>query len=152
MIVVVYDTASGKALTVRSELPKRLPDGAAVYTVAQPFAALATLQWDRARRELVERTPPQRMVLSLAEFTRRYTLAERIELEVAKESAAPRVRATLRVIDADLAFDGNVQVTDTRVRRGVEYAVDVLVTAGLVDAADRDARIAALLAPSTTGR
>jgi hypothetical protein len=81
------------------------------------------------------------------EFASRFTEDEQIALEIAEDSGTPQVRAALRVISKNLVRAGEVRVDDPRTQRGVAISVDVLVSMGLVAPENRDARIAAALAP-----
>lgn len=82
------------------------------------------------------------------EFASRFTLEEQVAIEMATEAhPTASTRATLRVLARNLDRATEVDVEDPRTVLGTETLVDVLVGAGVVDAQDRDARIAEILAP-----
>ena len=97
--------------------------------------------------------PPQpagRVILSQLEFTRRFTLTENVTINAVRLNPATPLstRAQLETLRDYLQRATNVDVTDADTIMGTHAAVDVLVNNGVVQAADKDARIAAILAPA----
>lgn len=147
MIFVAYDTATGAAESIASGAPETLPAHLAAYSLDVPYSALNGYEWDAATRTLVVRTASLRYNLTKLEFASRLSLPEQVAIEMAKESADPQTRATLRVLDANLNRSSEVVLTDERTIQGAQIIVSVLVGAGLVTAPNAAARIAALLSP-----
>lgn len=147
MIVVVYDVRTGMAFSYASARPATVPEGMRAYTLDVPYGTLGRYAWNATDRVLEVRGTPARLVLTKLEFSSRLSMPEQVAVEMAKESADPQTRATLRVLDANLARATEVVLTDERTRLGAQIIVQVLVGAGLVAAADAPTRIAALLAP-----
>lgn len=94
--------------------------------------------------------PPDPHMTVLA-FASRFTAAEQVTLEILMDSAPAEVAAALRVADKNLtrAQRTGVRVADPRTILGATTCVDALVGAGVVAPANRDARLAAILAPPT---
>lgn len=106
-------------------------------------------QWDTALRTYVSAPTQVRVRLQRDEMSRRFTLAERTALKVAKLSHANmNVRARLEILEEDILLADRFDVSDPYLQAGLAYAVDALVTLGVVTAQDRDARLAQLLVPA----
>ena len=150
MIYVIYDTATGAVKSFASLKPDGgLPPGLSVYSLDVPYSAMSEYAWSAQARTLGLAPAPVSTVMSRLAFTSRLTLAEQVVIEMAKETADPQTRATLRVLDANLMRAGDVDVTDPRTQMGAEVLVDVLTAAGMV-AGTAEARaewLAAVLAP-----
>lgn len=148
MIYVLYELADGRALSFASVEPTSIAPTQAVFALDVPYAQRSAYAWDAVTQQLAVRPPSQRTVLSKLEFASRYTLEEQVAIEVATETHPDATtRATLRVLKANLDRASDVRLDDPRTILGANTLVDVLVGAGLVQPADRDARVAAILAP-----
>lgn len=88
--------------------------------------------------------------MTVLAFASRFTAEEQVALDLASMGATPEA-AALRVADRNLsrAIRTGVRVTDPRTIQGATVCVDALVALGLVAPGDRDARLAAVLAPPT---
>jgi hypothetical protein len=147
VIVVLYDTETGRALSIASAAPAAVPSEMSVYTIDVPYGQVSRYEWNADTRELEVRGVSARVVLTKLEFASRLSMPEQVAVEMAKESADPQTRATLRVLDANLARATEIVLTDQRTMMGAQIIVQVLVAAGLVQPADQATRIAAMLAP-----
>lgn len=96
--------------------------------------------WDQVTQQWVAYPPPPPPPLSRLGFLSRFTDAELVGIEVARQTA-PDVtqRATLAVLKESWLAANDIDVTDARTIQGVQ----VLVTAGLLTAA----RAAEILTP-----
>lgn len=86
--------------------------------------------------------------ITVLAFASRFTAEEQTALEMAMQGTS-LLAAALRVADKNLsrAVRTGVRVTDPRTILGATTCVDALVALGVLPAADRDARLAAVLAP-----
>lgn len=94
--------------------------------------------------------PPPDPHMTVLAFASRFSEAEQVALEMAMQGAS-ELAAALRVADKNLsrAVRTGVRVTDPRTVLGATVCVDALVALGVVLPADRDTRLAAVLAPPT---
>ncbi len=146
MTVAIYDTSSGALVSIASAPPAELRAGlAAVAFESLPARAV----WDPGSRTFVEGPAAVRTKLTRLEMRRRFSLAENVALKIAKATTGdPQVRATLEALEEYTALADFIDLTDEDTIAGVQYAVAVLVAAGLIAEADAAARTAAILAPA----
>jgi len=96
---------------------------------------------------LVEMAEPP--LLSQVAFASRFTAEEQVAVELMMETFPDdTVRGALKAADKNLLRSKNgIDPTDPRTILGATITVDALVAAGVIAEADRDARLAAILAP-----
>jgi hypothetical protein len=164
VIVAVYEQQTGRLRYLASSRPNwrpadpRKPDGDLVppdglglfVLYLEPGERAEDYRWDRVARALVRRTPEPRVLIDLEELWDRFTLAELAALERQRDPAGPASvndRAQLAAALGLLDRGREVNVTGAKVRAVVGVIVDALVADGIVDPADREDRLEALLAP-----
>lgn len=145
-----YDEATGRLLSESSRpidpLFVRAGVGLAAFEAAQ---VPVRHQWDAATRTYVERPLLSRTRLTLQEFWRRFTRAERIAIQQYRSTTTnDAVRAELEAIEADLRNGGTVDVTDPEVIAHVTFLVNGLAQVGVITSGQRVARGTAILAPA----
>jgi hypothetical protein len=148
MLYAVYRLDTG-ALVSETTLP--VTDLAPEYGVAsfEDAEIPPRRQWDTDLRTYVSAPVNVRTRLSRLELTTRFTLTERVALKVIRNTTTDaELRATLEVLEQMQALAEFVDVTNPETIGGIQFAVQVLVGAGVVQEADAPARIAALLAPA----
>lgn len=148
------------ALLACGDAPYTPGPGEEVVTFTTAPVGLAT--WDPATRAFLVVVPPAARTapatMSKLDFRSRMTVQERVALVLARRGLAPdgttaisaTTAAQIEVLAEDFAAAGDIDPTDPLTIGGVSSIVDTLVALGVVDAASRDARAAALLAPAGT--
>lgn len=146
-----YDDATGRLLS-ESSMPidplfVRTGVGLASFEAAQ---IPVRHQWDAVTRTYVSRPLLTRTRLTLQEFWRRFTRAERVAIKQYRNATgtSETVKANLDMIEADLRQSDFVDLTDPEVIEHVTYLVNGLAQAGVIATGDRQARGAAILAPA----
>jgi hypothetical protein len=128
-------------------LPPPPPESVVVERPAWDVPPAEPYRYDPTRLDWVVPAPVVPALSRLA-FRWRFAAEEQIALKRAElEHPDATVRATLAILRESLAEADEVRVDDPRTVQGAGFLVDVLVGAGVLDAAARDARLAQILAP-----
>ena len=92
---------------------------------------------------------PEPPLLTQVAFASRFTAEEQVALELMMESFPDdATRGALKAADKNLLRSKNgIDPADPRTILGATVTVDALVAAGVIAEEDRDARLAAILAP-----
>lgn len=150
MIVVLFDAKTGAALSIGSEAPPTIPDGMQMFVLDVAYERLGEFEWEVATRTMVPRRPTEVRVLTKRAFRGRFTMPEKVTLKLAATTHTdPVTRASLQVLEDELRDASVVNLDDPDTVIGVTTMCTVLVAAGQLPAAERDARIAELLASVT---
>lgn len=144
-MIAVFDRATGQLVSTSAVAPTTLPDHLDFVDVT-PMPERPV--WDAAARTFVTAEPSLRTRLTRLEMRRRFTMQENVTLKLVKATAAdPQVRATLETLEDYMGLADHVELADADTILGVQFAVQVLVGAGVVPAEDAADRIADILAP-----
>lgn len=147
-MVFLYDTATGALLSVLPRLPEpgfTPPNGQSMRIREDLQLIDANWSWDPVAKDAVRlKTRP---VFSKLEFTRKFTMIENIAItQVRLDPTTPlSVRAQLETLKDYLERATLVDVRDADTIAGVEAAVDVLISVGVLLPEDRETRIAQIL-------
>lgn len=146
-MLFIYDLTSGDLVSTYSYYPpvqNVVPQGCALLDRPE-ITQTTRWTWDSEhRRPVLDKV---RATLSQLEFTRRFSMAENVALNAARldPNTPIQTRATLETLRDYLQRATNIDVTDADTIAGATAAVDILIGMGLVNAGEREQRIAQVL-------
>ncbi len=138
---MVYDTATGAAVSETSVEPVDLPVGLAAAPLGAERPDWSSAAWDPATRAVVALPPPTVRTLTPLQFRQRFTVQERVAI-----TTIARQDAVIETLLDDLRVAEEVDLDDPATLMGAQAMVQALVAAGAVAAEAAEARVAEILA------
>lgn len=142
---VVYDTETGRALSIGSVEPESLPEGTAYADVGS--ANTNTHTWDQETRTMVENGPVVTHIISRRAYLARIGITRVGLLQVIRTTTEDmNVKAALEAFQLILSVSPDVDLTFPETVQGTEAIADILESQDALPEG-KQAWVAEILAP-----